>query len=171
MRVHILALAALSASGFAHAASIDEIKTGGKEARSIETIKCERCVLEAVKKVVVAKPELEPGTQRIEIRTVDGVRKIYRTEAWLGGSPVVFVSKAPESLVENQIAAKPGDDVPTETLARNDEMPVTEPASTEANLIDESATTAAVTADMGAKLKVEPKKAAFDAGKLELRLD
>lgn len=170
MRVHILALAAFSASGFAHAASIDEIRTGVQNVRSIETIKCDRCAREVAKKVVL-KPQLEPGTQKIEIRTVDGVRKIYRTEAWLGGSPVVFVSKAPESLAENLVAAKPADDVQAETDIKNDEMPVAEPASAEANLIDESATTSAVTADMGAKLKVEPKKASFDAGKLELRID
>ncbi len=41
-------------------------------------------------------PTLAPGSlQSSEIRDVDGEKKLYRTEGWMGGSPVVFVTKAP----------------------------------------------------------------------------
>jgi hypothetical protein len=38
---------------------------------------------------------IDHGTQKVEIREENGERKIFRTEAWMGGSPVLFVSKAP----------------------------------------------------------------------------
>ena len=171
MRMHIPALVALSVSGFAQAASIDEVKTGGQPIHSVETISCHTCTQEAVKKVV-PKVELAPGTQKIEIRTVNGVKKIYRTEAWLGGSPVVFVSKAPQTAADSQAAEKvDGPSAEDAVLARTGETPATQPESLDANMIDESATTSAVSADMGAATKAEPKKATFDASKLELRLD
>jgi hypothetical protein len=167
MRVHILALAAFSVTGFAHAASIDSVKTGVDKSRSIEAIHCAKCVQEAKKKVAPAAIELAPGTQKVELRTVDGVTKVYRTEAWLGGSPVVFVTKASDAMIAKHIVDKPAENI----AARADEKPIEQPAAADANLIDETSTTSAVTADMGAAIKIEPKTAAFDAGKLELRID
>jgi len=165
MRVHILALAAFSVTGLAHAASIESVKTGVDKVRSIETIKCEKCVREA-EKVESAALELSPGTQKVEIRNVGGVMKVYRTEAWLGGSPVVVVSKASDAEIADKVV-----DAPNEKVAvKAGEKPVEQPVALGADMIDESATTAAVAADMGAAIKIEP-KVAFDASKLELRLD
>jgi hypothetical protein len=168
MRVHILALAAFSVTGLAHAASVDSIKTGmQKTTSSIEIIHCAKCFQEAKKKVAPVAIELAPGTQKVEIRNVGGVMKVYRTEAWLGGSPVVVVSKASDTQIAEQVV-----DAPTEKVAvKVDKKPAEQPVALGADMIDESATTAAVTADMGAAVKVAPKKAAFDASKLELRLD
>lgn len=168
MRVHILALAAFSATGLAHAASIDHVKTGmQKTTSSVEIIKCAICTREAAKKVEPAALELAPGTQKIEIRNVGGVMKVYRTEAWLGGSPVVVVSKASDAEIADKVV-----DAPNEKVAvKADEKPAEQPVALGADMIDESATTAAVTADMGAAVKVAPKKVAFDASKLEFRLD
>lgn len=167
MRLNILFLALLSSAGFAHAGSIDTIATGKDKVRSVETIRCVTCVTKQPKKTE-SVVELAPGTQKIEIREVDGVRKIYRTEAWLGGSPVVFVSKMPpeaEPVVaeENRVTK---DDLASspETLS---EQP---PASAEADMIDEKATTSAVTADIGAEAKITPRPV-FDANGLELRLN
>jgi hypothetical protein len=167
MRVHILALAAFSVTGLAHAASIDSVKTGVDKVRSIEKIHCANCVQEARKKAAPAAIELAPGTQKVELRTIDGVTKVYRTEAWLGGSPVVFVTKASDAMIAKHVTDKPAENI----AVKVDEKPVQQPAAADANMIDESATTSAVTADMGAAIKIEPKKAAFDTGKLELRLD
>ncbi|UVC10039.1 hypothetical protein IHQ71_05380 [Rhizobium sp. TH2] len=166
MRVYILALAAFSVTSLAHAASINSVKTGVNKVRSIEAIHCAKCIQETRKKVAPAAIELAPGTQKVELRTVDGVTKVYRTEAWLGGSPVVFVTKASDAMIAKHIMDKPAENV----VAKADEKPVEQPAAADANMIDRITTTAAVTADMGAAIKVEP-KAAFDASKLELRLD
>ncbi|MDB5552646.1 MAG: hypothetical protein JWL86_2630 [Rhizobium sp.] len=168
MRVQILALAAFSVTSLAHASSIEIVHMGVDKVRSVEAIHCAKCLQEAKKKVEPA-PEIElaPGTQRVELRTVNGETKVYRTEAWLGGSPVVFVTKASDAMIAKHIVNKPAETI----AAKVEEKPVVQPAAADAGLIDETATTAAVTADMGAAIKVEPKKAAFDASKLELRLD
>jgi hypothetical protein len=33
--------------------------------------------------------------QQSQIRDINGEKKLYRTEGWMGGSPIVFVTKAP----------------------------------------------------------------------------
>ena len=169
MRLNIMVLALLSSAISAQAGSIDAVTTGKETARSIEKISCGGCVVRAKKKEQPVV-ELAPGTQKIEIRDVDGVKKIFRTEAWLGGSPVTYVSKALPDIpvVAEEKPAK------TDDVAAAPEIRIDKPAtSAEADMIDEKSTTAAVTADAGAELKVEvaPKAAAFDPGKLELRLN
>lgn len=171
MRLNIMVLVLLSSTASAQAGSIDAITTSDKDATSIEKISCSGCVTRAMKK---AEPvvELAPGTQKIEIREVDGVKKIYRTEAWLGGSPVVYVSKAfPD---DSSIAVADEQPVKTDDVAAAPDVTIDRPAvPVEADMIDEKATTSAVTADTGAEIKVEvaPKAIAFDPGKLELRLN
>jgi hypothetical protein len=170
MRVHILALAALSAAFAAEAASIDDIKTGRANPTSIQTITCKTCQQQP-RKAVAQAPELEPGTQKVELREVGGVMKVYRTEAWLGGSPIVFVSKATPDLISAMATTTPaGHDILSSGAAPG-EVPATPPATLDANLIDEGAKTSAVTADIGAEAKVETRRAAFDVGTLELRLN
>lgn len=46
-------------------------------------------------------PVLDKGPQRTEIVEIDGEKKLVRTEAWLGGSPVVHVSKMQDWMVEH----------------------------------------------------------------------
>ena len=101
MRVQILALSAVILAGPSFAGSISDVKQGTTD-NSIEHVTCVRCVTVTTAKKVEL-PTLAPGTQRVEIREVNGERKIFRTEAWMGGSPVVFVTKAPEG-VDNDVA-------------------------------------------------------------------
>jgi hypothetical protein len=169
MRLNILVLALLSSATTAQAGSIDVITTGKDVARSIEKISCNACT-KTPKKEVQSVVELAPGTQKIEIREVDGVKKIFRTESWLGGSPVVFVSKA----LQDVPMVADGQPVATEDVASAPASIAEQPtAAVEADMIDENSTTAAVTADMGAKAKVdvEHKAQAFDPSKLEFRLN
>lgn len=168
MRLDILVLALLSSAGIAHAGSIESIKTGQDSVRSVEKIRCDGCVPARSKEEAKAEILLAPGTQKIEIREVDGVKKIYRTEAWLGGSPATYVSKA---LPDEQPAVAEAQPDATETVAETPVISEQPPVAAEADMIDEKSTTSAVTADMGAEVKVEPKKAAFDPGKLELRIN
>jgi hypothetical protein len=168
MRLNILVLALLSSAATAQAGSIDVIATGKDSVRSVEKIHCDSCA-KVVPKKAQSVVELTPGTQKIEIRDVEGVKKIYRTEAWLGGSPVTYVSKAlpDDPLLAGNKAAKDADIAAAPAVAADP------PAQTaEADMIDEKSTTAAVTADMGAEAKVETaaKVQAFDPDKLELRL-
>ena len=170
MRLNILILALLSSAAAAQAGSIDVVTTGKDAPRSIEKISCPGCV-KKVKKEVQSVVELAPGTQKIEIREIDGVKKIYRTESWLGGSPVVMVSKA---LPDEAPMLAEGQPVEADDVASVPATVSEQPAdSAELDMIDEKATTAAVTADMGAKSKVEvaPKARAFDPSKFELRLN
>lgn len=170
MRLNILVLALLSSAATAQAGSIDVITTGKDVPRSIEKINCSGCVAKP-KKEVQSVVELAPGTQKIEIREVDGVRKVFRTESWLGGSPVVFVSKA---MPDSAPMIAEGQPVEVEDIASAPATISEQPSvAAEADMIDEKSTTSAVTADMGAKVKVEvaPKARAFDPSKLELRLN
>ena len=81
-------------------------------AGSIETVSCADCpALKPKLKVSTYHVDaIEPGTQKVEIREANGERKIFRTEAWMGGSPVLFVSKAPAETVRAADAATPPED-------------------------------------------------------------
>jgi hypothetical protein len=119
MRSIILTAAFVLAGGSAMASSILPVE--GKQsdnAHSIISRTCAECP--PLKPEMAAKsyivPELKPGTQTMEIRDINGQKKIARTEAWMGGSPVTFISKAtPEALAA---AGQPTDGVdPTATAA------------------------------------------------------
>jgi hypothetical protein len=90
------------ASGSAMASSIQPIESYSKDsAGSVISESCDHCpaLSQPIAKKSYIVPELKPGTQVMEIRDIDGQRKIARTEAWMGGSPVTFISKAtPEAL-------------------------------------------------------------------------
>jgi hypothetical protein len=170
MRLNILVIALLSSAAAAQAGSIDVVTTGRDVPRSIEKISCPSCVRKP-KKVEQSVVELAPGTQRIEIREVDGVKKVYRTESWLGGSPVVIVSKALPDEPSVVVEAQPGDaeDVASAPATISEQPTV----ASDADMIDEKSTTAAVSADIGAEVKVDVKSTAeaFDPNKLDLRLN
>ena len=105
MRQIFLGAAILLMAGSAMASSIEVIgKATPRPAEgSIVTESCADCPpLQAeVTKKDYTVPELKPGAlQTTEVRDVGGEKKIYRTEAWMGGSPVLFVSKAtPEAMI------------------------------------------------------------------------
>ena len=168
MRLNILILALLTSAGAAQADSIEAVRTGHDPIRSIETIDCDSCIREEKQKQAQATIELAPGTQKVEIREIDGVKKVYRTEAWLGGSPAVYVSKA---LPDEQPAVAEAQPEALKDMAAAPIASEQPPVSADADMIDEKATTSAVTADTGAEAKVEPKKTVFDPSALELRIN
>lgn len=93
----------LLAAGSAMAASIDVIGPNTRNAGSILTETCDHCppLQTEVTRKEYSVPELRAGTfQQAEVRDIDGEKKVYRTENWMGGSPVLFVSKAtPEQML------------------------------------------------------------------------
>lgn len=119
MRQIFFGAAILLMAGSAMASSIEVIgKAASSADSSILTESCASCppLQIDVTKRDYTVPELKPGVvQASEIRDVGGEKKIYRTEGWMGGSPVLFVSKAtPEALV----AAEPST-VPAEGIDMN----------------------------------------------------
>ena len=102
MRSFFLTLACVLAGGSAMASSIQPIDgtmIGGKG--SVVDKSCAPCP--PLKPKLVEKeynvPTLSLGTQSVVIRDIDGQKRVVRTEAWMGGSPVMFVSKpTPEAL-------------------------------------------------------------------------
>ncbi|MFC3073808.1 plant virulence effector HPE1-like domain-containing protein [Shinella pollutisoli] len=89
------------------ASSIEPFTAATGSGGSVSTVSCAACpALKAKPKGETYHVEaIAPGTQKIEIREENGERRIYRTEAWMGGSPVTFVSKAPAEPVEAADAA------------------------------------------------------------------
>ncbi|AYG65374.1 MULTISPECIES: plant virulence effector HPE1-like domain-containing protein [unclassified Rhizobium] len=102
MRSFFLTLACVLAGGSAMASSIQSIDgTMQSGDSSIIDKNCANCP--PLKPKVAEKeytvPTLAPGTQSVVVRSVDGEKRVVRTEAWMGGSPVMFVSKpTPEAL-------------------------------------------------------------------------
>ena len=94
MRRIILSLALLMAGQSAMASSIEPIaQMTGTGADSIVTKSCADCPPLAAPKKTYIVPDLTPGTQKVELRDINGERKVARIEAWMGGSPVVIMSK------------------------------------------------------------------------------
>lgn len=96
MRHLVLTAAVLVLAGPALASSIEIVGSTPAKGASIVTVSCAHCpALKPVEdKYAYKVPSIAPGTQAAEIVEIDGEAKLRRTEAWLGGSPVVFVSKA-----------------------------------------------------------------------------
>ncbi|NEH98628.1 plant virulence effector HPE1-like domain-containing protein [Rhizobium johnstonii] len=116
MRQIFLGAAILLMAGSAMASSIEVVgKIAPSAEGSIVTETCAHCPpLQAeVTKKDYTVPELNPGVlQASEIRDVGGEKKLYRTEGWMGGSPVVFVSKAtPEAMLAAAPSAPPVDGI------------------------------------------------------------
>lgn len=100
MRAFLSAVALLVA-GPALAQSIDVVPSLPKGApnESVTRVACPSCPPLQPAKSSYNVPSLPPGQQTMELRTVAGKQKVYRTEAWLGGSPVVFVSTATPAMI------------------------------------------------------------------------
>lgn len=95
MRKVVLTAALMLASGTAMASSIEVVHGSRTANDSIIAISCEGCPRPAPKSAPQPVITLQPGTQSVSIRDIGGHRQTVRTEAWLGGSPVTFVSSNP----------------------------------------------------------------------------
>lgn len=93
------------------AGSIEPVASASSKGSSISAIRCDDCpaLKPKSKSAAYHVDAIEPGTQKVEIREENGERKIFRTEAWMGGSPVLFVSKAPVEVQQAAEAEKPAD--------------------------------------------------------------
>jgi len=104
MRQFIFGAAIALLAGSAMASSIDVVAPSAPEGNgSILKETCTSCPPLAVaeRKKDYTVPTLTPGSlQASELRDVDGQKKLYRTEGWMGGSPVVFVTKATPDVVQ-----------------------------------------------------------------------
>ena len=107
----LLTFAVLLAATPAFAGSFEPL-SGTTTAGSIETVSCADCPALKPKRELSTYhvDAIAPGTQKVEIREANGERKIFRTEAWMGGSPVLFVNKAPAETVQAADAAAPAED-------------------------------------------------------------
>lgn len=130
-----------------------EPAAGTATAGSIKTISCPTCppLKPKFKASTYHVDAIAPGTQKVEIREVNGERKIFRTEAWMGGSPILFVSKAPAETVEAAEAEKPAGENAVDTNAQT-------------GALDSGAAGQAATASMATSQE-------FDPSKFELRLN
>ncbi|NLR95215.1 hypothetical protein HGP17_00020 [Rhizobium sp. P38BS-XIX] len=123
MRSLFLTLACVLAGGSAMASSIQSVdSTTRTSGNSIVEKSCANCP--PLKPKLAEKeytvPTLTPGTQSITVRSIDGQQKVVRTEAWMGGSPVMFVSKpTPEALASAGISSD-GIDMTAKTAALSD---------------------------------------------------
>ncbi|MEZ2129365.1 MULTISPECIES: plant virulence effector HPE1-like domain-containing protein [unclassified Sinorhizobium] len=115
MRYIVLTAAFALIAGSALASSIEKIEAQPKaDGGSIIAESCKNCppLQEATVKKDYVVPVLKPGTQQtVEIRDINGEKKLVRTEAWMGGSPVTFVSKiSPEAMTAEAPVENPPSD-------------------------------------------------------------
>ncbi|WKL20325.1 plant virulence effector HPE1-like domain-containing protein [Agrobacterium tumefaciens] len=138
-RLLLTAIVAL-ASGSAMASSVEYINGVHVANGSFVRLDCGGC--QPLKGKTVAQgyaiPSIEPGTQHMEMREIDGKRTLVRTEAWLGGAPVTFVSTNP--------AWMPGESPDAAIATYEDAEPAPHPAETASTpaSIDVTTTTSAV---------------------------
>jgi hypothetical protein len=173
MRVLLFSLVSLVAAS-AHASSIEAVITGGSKGPSITQMPCNQCPPPVVKKSSsYVVPEIAPGTEHVEIREINGEKHLVRTEAWLGGSPIVFVSKASEDVVKASEAAKLLKGEAAATVI--DPMPAAATASATIDLsVDATAKTASLSLDSAEQLatatREEPRSQEIDLENYQLRL-
>jgi hypothetical protein len=149
----VLTTALVLASGTAFGSSITVLNGAAGQSPSIIDRNCADCPAPEPKadQSSYHVPVLKAGTQKTEIIEINGEKKLVRTEAWSGGSPVVFVSKLPDWLkgdaaiaslnpssdgsteagIEGATASGDGVDIDTTTSAVSN-LPVAEIAKTEA---------------------------------------
>ncbi|CAN7187955.1 plant virulence effector HPE1-like domain-containing protein [Neorhizobium sp. LjRoot104] len=104
----VLATVLVFASGSAFASSITVINGTHQPGVSIVTKNCASCSVAAApssNEAAYKVPDLPAGTQKTEIIEINGEKKLARTEAWLGGSPVIHVSKLPKWMAEEKAIA------------------------------------------------------------------
>lgn len=102
MRKLVLTAALVLASGTAMASSIEVVHGSRTANDSIISVSCASCPPPAPKTRPQAVTTLSPGKQNVSIRDIDGRRQTVRTEAWLGGSPVTYISANPVWLPQEE---------------------------------------------------------------------
>jgi hypothetical protein len=129
MRQIIVGVVGVLMAGSAMASSIEVIGSDATSGNSSIIKKvCTTCpplqVLQAKKEYIV--PTLADGAlEHSQIRDINGEKKLYRTEGWMGGSPVVFVTKAPAPSMIATVAASDGvDTATTAAVIGSDAKPV-----------------------------------------------
>jgi len=101
MRHLVLTMACVFAAGSAFASSIETVVTGNSQNDSVSAMSCSNCPpLIVKKKLSYIVPQVAKGTERVELKELNGKMKLVRTEAWLGGSPVVFITSASEDVIK-----------------------------------------------------------------------
>ncbi|KMS82291.1 hypothetical protein BVRB_034010 [Beta vulgaris subsp. vulgaris] len=102
MRHFVLTVSCVFAAGSAFASSIESMATGTGDNNSIASVSCASCPPLVVKKKLsyIVAGGRQNGTERVELKELNGKMKLVRTEAWLGGSPVVFISTASEDVIK-----------------------------------------------------------------------
>jgi hypothetical protein len=103
----VLTTALVFASSAAFASSITPVGGVHPSSPSIIEKRCADCpdVTPKAHGPAYKVPELAQGTQKMEIIDINGEKKLVRTEAWLGGSPVIHVSKLPGWMAEERAVA------------------------------------------------------------------
>lgn len=88
-------------AGAASAGSIERVPArAAGDSPSIRAIACPGCTdAPAAGPGSYVVPDIAPGTQSVEIRTVNGQQELVRREAWQGGSPVTFISRLESNVV------------------------------------------------------------------------
>lgn len=149
---------------------------------------CPKCEPE----VEVEKAVLKPGSQFLDVRKIGDDLKIYRTENWLGGSPVSYIhmpsnpdDKRYSALVEGPLDATPLSEVldlaPVASIGEQDMMEINAIGPKKPDLnqkiirdiaIIESTNVEPVMASVEDTAPVTPKKPTeIDADSFELRLN
>lgn len=82
-------------SGTAMASSIEVLHGAKTSNGSVLIVTCDTCSSAKPTSQPLTTPVLERGTQSVSTRDVGGRKETVRTEAWLGGSPVTYVSSNP----------------------------------------------------------------------------
>ncbi|MDP2119779.1 MAG: plant virulence effector HPE1-like domain-containing protein [Hoeflea sp.] len=173
----MIAAALCAAAGVANAGSIESFKATTSTRTSIVEVGCPSCAREAARKAAEeTEIRLAPGEQIVEVRNVGGEMMIYRTENWLGGSPITMVSKATElDLIALGVRA-PEDKLIADTDKAADDLaqpPVTAQTASEPPLFEPVIANTAPAIDKDTKtsaLGAAP-IAPLDTSKFELRLN
>ncbi|MCM2394930.1 hypothetical protein NBH19_02410 [Rhizobium sp. S95] len=110
MRNLVLTSILLAAAAPAYASSIEVVGPQAAKGNSIIVMSCADCPTpqEAPMKRSYVVPHVAQGTQAAEIVEVNGEKKLKRTEAWMGGSPVVFMSTAEGWTTDGSVIAAAG---------------------------------------------------------------
>jgi len=168
-------------AGAANAGSIEAFAPTASDRTSIVEIGCQSCARKAaIKAAEEARIKLAPGEQIIEAREVGGKMMIYRTENWLGGSPVTMVRKASEAdLIALGVAAPDSEQTVEADTAAGGETeptmtaPVTAATMSEPQLFEPVIANSAPGIDEDTKTSAlgETPAEPFDPSKFELRLN
>lgn len=171
MRASVLILASLLAAGHAAAQSIQTINGSTGTNGSVVVLSCNHCppLQPPAKTFGYVVPTADPGSDHTEIRQIDGKMKIVSTEAYHGGSPVVFITTAGAEDIKAARADIPLPVAPSQTASVASDPPTPSVAEHTRPAIDADAKTSGIaTASMG-----EPERPSqeIDTGNFQLRLN